>query len=319
MSSPDYLPKSLSQIEENVISSRDSFRAPLTHQYISTNGVRLHVVQSGPQDGPAVLFLHGFPEFWWGWRSQIDYFVQAGYRVIVPDQRGYNLSDKPRGVRSYHLDTLAGDVIGLFDALGIEKGNIVGHDWGAMVTWWVVASFPQRFYRAVTLNVPHPNVFAQTVRSSPRQLMRSWYIAPFLVPGFAELFGRLTNWRLGQTLMQAYSAKPGTFSDLEMARYRAAWARPGAMGAMLNWYRALYCLRPVLKDPLIKVPMRLIWGAQDVALSREMAAPSIKKYCETGDLIFLERASHWVQHDEPERVNRLIGEWLSENDPRSSA
>lgn len=312
MSSPDYDPKTSSNSPTSLCETAYSMpEIPLEHRFIDTNGVRLHVVMAGPSDGQPLLFLHGFPENWWGWRAQIPYFAGRGYRVIVPDQRGYNLSDKPRPVAAYHIDTLADDVIGLLDQLEIERVGIVGHDWGANVTWWVTASFPERFSRAVTLNGPHPRVFSQILRSSPKQMAKSWYAALFLIPVFPEWFGRVTRYRTGQRLMQKFSARPGTFSDLEMENYREAWGRPGAMRGMLNWYRAFYRNRPQLKEPIIDVPMRLIWGKQDVALTQQMAAPSIEKYCSRGDVVFLEYASHWVQHDEPAAVNRLIEEWVT--------
>jgi pimeloyl-ACP methyl ester carboxylesterase len=130
----------------------------LEHSTIETNGIQLHVVQAGPKSGVPVVLLHGFPEFWYGWRKQIPALVEAGCRVIVPDQRGYNLSDKPKGIKSYGVFTLVDDIIGLIDALGYEKVNLVGHDWGAVVAWTLAIKYPERLQRLSIMNVPHPAV-----------------------------------------------------------------------------------------------------------------------------------------------------------------
>src|SRR5574338_156980 len=114
----------------------------LEESYIHTNGIRLHAVQAGPQDGPLLILLHGFPEFWYSWRKQIGPLAEAGFRVLAPDMRGYNLSDKPKGLDAYRLDVLAGDVVGLMDALGRSKAAVVGHDWGGLVAWGVAAYHP---------------------------------------------------------------------------------------------------------------------------------------------------------------------------------
>ena len=283
---------------------------PLEHEFIRTNGVTLHVVLAGPQDGQPVLLLHGFPEFWYGWKYQIPYLVRLGYRVIVPDQRGYNLSDKPKRIKDYALDKLAADAIGLLDALGYPQAHLIGHDWGAMVAWWVAIHYPSRIRKAIILNVPHPAAFQQELRHNPQQMAKSWYAAFFQIPWLNEALAPATDWQLGEMMLRQ-SGHPDTFTAEDIAQYRAAWARPGALRATLNWYRALVQYRPHLPDPMVRVPLLLIWGAQDVALAREMALPSVRDYCADGRLIFIEEATHWVQHDEPERVNGYIGRFLN--------
>src|SRR5512134_3366243 len=130
----------------------------LEHSTIKTNGIQLHSVQAGPKDGIPVVLLHGFPEFWYGWRKQIPALAESGCRVIVPDQRGYNLSDKPRGVQAYCVDNLVNDIVGLIGALDYEKVNLVGHDWGALVAWMLAIKHPNRVHRLGIINVPHPTV-----------------------------------------------------------------------------------------------------------------------------------------------------------------
>jgi pimeloyl-ACP methyl ester carboxylesterase len=277
---------------------------------ILTNGVHLHIVEAGPQDGPLVILLHGFPEFWYGWRRQIPALAEAGFHVCAPDQRGYNTSDKPLGLEAFRLDVLAQDVLGLIDALGSDTAAVVGHDWGAAVAWAVALFQTESIQRLAILNVPHPAVMRRTLRRSLRQLFKSWYIAFFQLPGIAEWLLQAHNWRLACGAMQG-SSRDGTFSDQDLEAYRRAWSQPGAIRAMLHWYRALVRRPPVLpEDPRIHVPTLMVWGTRDVALSREMAQPSID-LCDRGRLVFFESASHWVQHEEHEQVNGLLCSFLS--------
>ena len=148
----------------------------LEHIEVQTNGISLHVAQAGPEDGPLVIFLHGFPEFWYGWSKQIAFFAEQGYRVWAPDQRGYNLSDKPQGTRAYRVDTLAADVLGLIAAAGRERAFVVAHDWGGGVAWQAASMAPERIERMVVLNCPHPAALLWQLRKSPAQMLRSWYI-----------------------------------------------------------------------------------------------------------------------------------------------
>jgi pimeloyl-ACP methyl ester carboxylesterase len=275
------------------------------HSFIETNEIRLHVITAGNPLGKAVVLLHGFPEFWYGWRHQIPALVAAGYHVIVPDQRGYNLSDKPKRVDAYKTETLGQDVIGLLDHFGIGKVNLAGHDWGAAVAWDVATSFPERVERLVILNVPHPAVMRETLRSSVRQMLKSWYIGFFQIPGIPEMVLRSNRFAATGRLLVS-SGKPGTFSAADLSEYKQAWSQPGAMTAMINWYRAIFRERPTPKSDLrVHTPTLILWGKRDVALGAEMAQRSIV-LCDDGRLVYFENASHWVQHDESEEVNRQL-------------
>jgi len=279
--------------------------------YIETNGIKLHVVMAGPKAGQPVLLLHGFPEFWYGWRKQIPALAKAGYRVIVPDQRGYNLSDKPKGIKAYSLDKLAADILGLIDALGYDKVNLIGHDWGAVVAWAVAIWHPERLHKLGILNVPHPAVMVNYLRrGDPEQLRHSWYIFAFQVPWLPEYYLRKNDWRNSDRILRG-SSKRRSFTRGDVPEYKKAWSQPGAMTAMLNWYRAAVRYLPkLLKDGRVKVPTQIIWGMRDVALSHRMARPSID-YCDEGSLVLFEEATHWVQHDEAEAVNQLLLQFLS--------
>jgi len=302
-------------------------------RHITTNGIRLHVAQDGPSDGRLLILLHGFPEFWYGWRKQIPYFSSAGYRVWAPDQRGYNLSDKPRGIAGYNLDALAADVVGLIDAAGQEKAFLVGHDWGGAAAWWVAAKYPQRLQKLVVMNAPYGPVMSKSLSRDWAQRRKSWYMFFFQLPWLPELVSRRRNWRM-LTGMLLSSSTRGTFSRADLDEYRQAWSQPGAYPAMLDWYRAMMRARPALprsqalpgpqgaastRQP-IGVPTLLLWGAQDRFLGRELAESSIKR-CSQGRLVFIEEATHWLHHEQPERVNALIHEFLSgatDNEPSST-
>ena len=278
------------------------------HRFIRTNGITLHVVLAGPEDGSPVILLHGFPEFWYGWRNQIGFLAAQGFRVIVPDQRGYNLSDKPRGIAAYHIDELCQDITGLMDALGYEDVFLAGHDWGAAVAWWLAAHHPERLRKLVILNVPYPTLLNDTIRQGNwAQLRKSWYIFTFQLPWLPERFFRKMNEGEGRNILLASSRKD-TFSPEELALYERAWAKPGAITAMINWYRA--AARTLFRQPTpapgsITVPTLMLWGEQDVALGKELAPPSIA-LCAEGELVYFPEASHWLQHDEAEAVNRHL-------------
>jgi len=278
--------------------------------YIETNGIKLHVALAGPKDGQPVLLLHGFPEFWYGWRNQIEPLAKAGYRVIIPDQRGYNLSDKPKGVRSYHIDILVADTLGLIDALGYQKADLIGHDWGAAVAWETAIRHPERLYKLGILNVPHPAVMRNFLRrGDPEQLRRSWYIFAFQIPWLPEYVLRKNNWRNAVRVLRS-SGNVHTFSKEDIEGYKKAWSQPGAMHAMINWYRAaVQYWRKTKGNQMVKVPTLMLWGMKDVALSHRMARLSMD-YCEDGKLVFFEDATHWVQHDDAETVNQLLLEFL---------
>ena len=277
----------------------------IVHRPIQTNDVTLQVAQAGPEDGPLVLLLHGFPDFWYGWRHQIEFLALAGYRVWAPDQRGYNRSDKPRDVAAYSVDTLAADVAGLIDAAGRDKAVVVGHDWGGGGAWWTAIRYPERVEKLVILNAPHSTVLINQFLRNPRQLRKSWYMFAFQLPRLPEWLA-LRNGAESSKNALRQSSRPGTFSQADLARYTDAWQQPGAMTGMINWYRAAFRHRPAAPaDDRVHVPTRIIWGAHDAFLNRELATLSAE-YCDDADVTFIEEATHWVQHEEPERVNALL-------------
>jgi pimeloyl-ACP methyl ester carboxylesterase len=271
--------------------------------YVPTNGINLHVVQSGPQSGSLVILLHGFPEFWYGWRRQIQPLAESGYRVWAPDQRGYNLSDKPAGYENYQMEVLARDVLGLIDAAGVEKCYLAGHDWGAAVAWWVALRYPERLNKLAILNTPHPAVMAKTLSINISQLMRSWYMFFFQLPQIPEAILRNNDWDLMVKALTS-AGKEGSFTPEDIEHYRHAWWRKGAVTSMLNWYRAALRLPPDFSaDMRISVPTQILWGDQDAVLVVKMAHDSLEM-CAQGELKIFEGSSHWIQHEQSEAVTQ---------------
>ena len=211
--------------------------SPLEFRVLHINGIALHVVLAGSPSGKPLIFLHGFPEFWFAWRRQIDHFVSSGYRVIIPDQRGYNLSDKPAGIANYSIDLLARDVVGVLDNVAGSKAFVVGHDWGAAVSWYLAARYSDRIHRTAMLSVPHPRVLIKNLIMNPAQLRKSWYMFLFQLPWLPEFIVRRRDWALLVRALQDTST-PGLFSDSDLEQYKESWARKGALTAMVNSYRA---------------------------------------------------------------------------------
>jgi epoxide hydrolase 4 len=274
----------------------------------ATNGVNLHIAEAGSSDGHLLFLLHGFPEFWYGWRNHIGRFAAAGFRVVAPDQRGYNLSDKPKGVAAYDLDQVAADIVGLADGFGREAFS-VGHDWGATVGWWTAIRYADRIERLAALNAPHPAVWREAMRNNPAQRRKSRYVRFFRIPYLPELLLRRRNFlALSASFKDAIASD--AFTETDLSRYREAWSRPGAITSMTNWYRAL------LRKPMppsgqfrVRAPTLVIWGTQDAFAERELADASAQ-LCDNGRVVYLDRSTHWVQHDEPERVGDLLLEFL---------
>ncbi len=216
------------------------------------------------------------------------------------------------------LTELAKDIVGLMDALGYEKVHLAGHDLGAAVAWAVGIACPQRVRRLAILNVPHPAVMMDFIRKNPRQMLKSWYIAFFQIPGLADWLLARDDFALTARLLVG-SGKKGTFSRPELEEYKEAWRASGGLTGMINWYRALARNRPALPgNPRLSMPVLILWGQNDAALSAEMAAESLK-FCEDGRLVYFENATHWVQHDEPEAVSAHLAAFFSVEHPTFNA
>jgi epoxide hydrolase 4 len=278
--------------------------------YADLGAVRLHYVEAG--EGPLVVLLHGFPEFWLSWRLQIPALVAAGFRVVAPDMRGYNTSSRPAAVADYRAGLLAGDVRELIAERGERSALLAGHDWGGAVAWAAAIAHPEVVARLAILNAPHPRRFAEGVRQ-PRQTARSWYMLCFQLPWLPERIARAGNWRFFREACQ-FRARPGAVGDEEVRRYVEAWSQPGAARGMINYYRAAFRGGPPSPNDArirqVQAPTRVIWGERDRYLGPELAAPDPADVPNV-EVVRLPNATHWVHQDEPDRVNRLLAEFFA--------
>lgn len=287
----------------------------LTHETATVNGVTLHSVTAGPEDGDLALLLHGFPEFWYSWQYQIPALVEAGYRVVAPDMRGYNRSEKPTGVSAYDIEELIADVAGLIDHHGREQAHVVGHDWGGLVAWWVGIERPDVVDRLAVLNAPHPARYEEHLWSSPSQLRKSWYVLYFQLPKLPEVGFRWNDYAVVESLFRE-QATDGAFTDEDLQRYKSALAEPGALTAALNYYRAMFrrtskttLLGGGPDDHTVDAPTLLVWGEQDHALDVELTE-SLGRWVPDRRVERIPDAGHWVQFDARERVSEALVDFL---------
>jgi len=275
--------------------------------------VTLHYVSCGARDGVGLVFLHGFPEFWYAWRHLLLQFGGAGVHAVAPDMRGYNLSSRPQHVTAYRMRHLTEDVHRLAAALGHARVVLVGHDWGGAVAWATALRFPELVERLVIVNAPHPAIFSHLLASDPAQQRASRYMQEFQSPltearMLAHDCAVLASWIIDPGLAK------GFLTEDDARRYRAAWHMPGALTAMLNYYRsqAKSPGPPGDREALtVRVPTHVVWGMKDRTLlpanldGLELYVPDL-----TIDLV--EDANHWVVHQRPDRVAAAITAALAE-------
>ena len=287
----------------------------VNHQFANVNGIKLHYVTTG--QGELMLFVHGFPEFWYAWRKQLATFG-ADFQAVAVDMRGYNLSDKPAEVAAYSIKHLVEDLRALVDHLGRQKFTLVAHDWGGVVGWAFAARWPNYLHKLIIINAPHPTIFARELRHNPAQQKASQYI-DFFRSAQAEAVLSANDYAHLKEIVLAHGLKQGYFTEADSQAYLSAWSQPGALTGGLNYYRA-FSLSPsnVATEPAspkpnalkITVPTLVIWGEQDTALL-------------TGNLVGLaevvsdltvkriSQGSHWVIHQYPDLVDQTIKEFLA--------
>ena len=288
---------------ETVPSLASDGRTELREGYAEVGDVRLHYVEAG--DGPLIVLLHGFPEFWFGWRLQIAPLAAAGFRVVAPDMRGYNLSSRPAGVAPYAADKLADDIRGLIRERGAESALVVGHDWGGSVAWTLAMNHPEVVDRLAILDAAHPRSLQKGL-SSPRQLLRVWYFFFFALPALPERVVRARRFRFFRRFLR--DARPA-YTPEEIDRYVEAWSQPGAAAAMINYYRCSVRQSPKKAAGAIRpisAPTLVIWGARDRYLGPGVREPDRDDVPGLDRVEQLPDASHWVHHDQAERVTQLL-------------
>lgn len=259
--------------------------------------VSLHARVAGPPGGTPVILLHGFPETSHAYRHQLPALADAGYHAIAPDLRGYGFSSRPRGLAAYALDALVADISALIDAVG-NPAHIVGHDWGGALAWELAAAHPSKVRTVTVLNCPRAAVLSRALTTSTAQLRRSWYILAFQLPGVGEAL--LSG--IGARRFFKSQARPGTFTSDDCDTYDLAWRQPGAITAMLSYYRA--SLRHPASSRRLRVtpPALLLWGTADAALGEELIAPTLAT-CDDARLVKLPGISHWSPAEAADTVN----------------
>jgi pimeloyl-ACP methyl ester carboxylesterase len=271
---------------------------------VDANGIRMHATTTG--QGPVILLLHGFPDTHLVWRKQVPVLAHAGFRVLAPDLRGYGRTEAPPHVHDYTLEKLRADVLGLLDALKIEKVHLVGHDWGGIIGWQLAAMAPQRIERFVAMSTGHPAAIAH---AGVLQHLRMSYVPLFCMPGIAEHMLRAADW----FALRQFTSEPGQ-ADI----WKRELEPPGRLTAALNYYRANLKLALPQSLPRVKIPVMGIWSDRDPALGEKQMRDSAH-YVE-GEFRFerIRDADHWLQLTAPDRVNTLLLDFFGAKKPQSS-
>lgn len=277
------------------------------HDFLTTNGIRLHYVSQG--EGKLLLMLHGFPEFWYSWRNQIPALADQ-FKVVAPDLRGYNDSEKPESQSAYVMAEFIQDIKGLIEGLGYDRCFLVGHDWGGAIAWNFAYAHPEMVEKLIVLNMPHPAKFAQGIRT-PQQLIRSSYIFLFQLPWLPEFLIQLNDFQALESAFVGMAVNKSAFSRSDLDAYKDAFAKRGALTAALNYYRNLFAQGLTQKNwGVLDVPTLMIWGEDDVPLGKELTYGT-EQYVRDFRIHYIPHCSHWVQQEKPELVNQSIRSFLS--------
>ncbi len=279
--------------------------------FAEVNGIRLHYVRQG--SGPLALLLHGFPECWYSWRHQLPFLAEK-FTTVAPDLRGYNLSDKPPGVSSYFMEKLLGDIQGLIEFFGEKKATIIAHDWGGVIAWDLAAFHPEVVDRLVILNAPHPLAYLRELKRNPRQKKSSWYIFMFQLPFLPEWYMRRGGFQMLERVYSGWVLRKDTFSEEDIRLFKEAMGQPGCLKAAINYYRGLFRnpgrFRRLREYPRIQVPTQIIWAENDRALTNELTRELDPYFTVPPEIRYVPRCSHWVQQEQPDRVNQYLEEFL---------
>ena len=257
-----------------------------------------------------MLMLHGFPEFWYSWRHQIAEFSED-YHTVAIDMRGYNDSDKPEGVSAYQMSEFIADIKGVITGLGYEDCILVAHDWGGAIAWNFAYAYPEMVEKLVVLNIPHPAKFAQGLKTL-EQLSKSWYIFAFQLPWLPEFIFQLNDYQAIKEAFSGMAIDKTAFSAADLDAYRDAAAKPGALTAMINYYRGIFSQlfdRQGQSWQILDIPTLTIWGEEDTALGKELTYGT-EAYVRDWQIKYIPNCSHWVQQEQPELVNRYIEEFI---------
>jgi epoxide hydrolase 4 len=280
--------------------------------FAQVGGVRLHYATAGT-GARLVVLLHGFPEFWYSWRHQIE-ALSDEYTVVAPDMRGYNLSDKPAKVSDYAMGNLVDDVTNLIRHFGRENAAVIGHDWGAGIAWAVAQTQPESVWKLGALQVPPMAVWRKN--QTLRQALASWYMLFFQIPRLPEWLLSMNDYAMLDNGLRNTTVEKGVFTDAEIAEYKKAWSEPDALTAGINYYRAnfvpLFLTESKPLSQKITVPTLFIYGEKDHAVLPE----TVKGVGEMVDAPYEEfripTAAHWVQQEASEAVTDILREFLKD-------
>ncbi len=296
----------------------------ISQGFADLGSIRLHYAEAGDRNNKLVILLHGFPEFWFTWRKQLPELGKS-YHAVAPDMRGYNLSDRPENLDDYKINHLIDDVVRLAAHFGADDFYLAAHDWGAAVAWSVALARPDLVKGLMILNGPHPYIFAKLLEQNQNQIDHSQYMSDFRSPKAEETLKQDNfEWLWDWTFVE--HERNGLITADEKQEYIRAWAQPGAITAMLNYYRA----SPLKPRPVggsskslelnpdhfrVKVPTMIMWGEKDHALVPENLN-EIEDFVPDLKLIKLSDVTHWVTHEAPDRVNTEISSFIAEIEAR---
>ena len=281
------------------------------HNFVEVNGIRIHYVGAG--EGPLMLLLHGFPEFWYSWRHQIPAFSK-NFHVVAPDMRGYNKTDKPPKIEDYSAINLIGDVASLIHNLAPndKRAILIGHDWGGAIAWMVAMFQPQLIEKLIILNVGHPGTRNRKGFLDFDQMQRSWYMFFFLMPEVPEEVFSRNDYEILRKMVFDTAKRKGAFTKDDIERYVSSWKEPGALTGAINYYRAITNsqywreLGRPRNYPLIKAPTLQIWGEDDPFLGKQLTEDTGEFIDAPYSLKFIPNCGHWVEQEAPDEVNKLI-------------
>lgn len=277
----------------------EDIRDQVTHGFADNNGVKIHYATMG--EGPVVLMIHGFPDFWYSWRNQMPALAKD-HKVVAMDQRGYNESDKPAGQENYDMAVLASDAAAVIQHLGVENTIVVGHDWGGMVAWSLAFARPELVNKLIILNLPHPKCLGRELANNPEQQKNSAYARAFQQEGAEKLLS-------GPFLAALVAPK-----DPAAQKVYTEGFNKSDFGAMLNYYKQNYPREPYTEDPRpmpkIAVPVLQFHGLDDTALIADGLNDTWKYLDNTWTLVTVPGAGHWVHHDKPELVTQTMVDWI---------
>ena len=285
----------------------------IRHERVAANGLRFHVLAAGQGDRLA-LCLHGFPELAFSWRHQLPVLAEEGWLAWAPDLRGYGETDRPVGRDEYAIEKLMDDVAALIDASGARETLLIGHDWGGVIAWLFAIRRIRPLARLAIMNLPHPACFERALSRGFRQRLRSWYVLFFQLPWLPEKLFAAGKARAIGNAFRGMAVHKENFPDEVLDVYRHAALQPGALTAMINYYRALvmgggHRRQRSLGYPVLDTKTLLVWGEQDTALDIT-TLDGTEEFVTNLELHRLPDASHWVQQDAPDKVNEILRKWL---------